>query len=247
MVDLHTHILPEIDDGAKSLEVSLQLLQAEQENGVDTVALTPHYVPDEEPVEEFVARRSESLQRLTAAYDGSVKFVLAAEVMYSGDLLERDLQPLCYAGTDTILIELLPQYYPPEFEQTLFRIRSMGYLPVIAHVDRYPFILHNPRLLYDWVSSGCYCHVNAGGLQHNKKILQFVKAGIRHDLIHAIASDTHSVHNRPPNVKSAYAVLEKQLGHDEVLRLQQNAEMLVTGKKPEIDPTPIKNGLFGLK
>lgn len=104
MTDLHTHILPGVDDGAKNLDMSLALLRAQRADGVTRIALTPHF-RFEQTIEEFLRRRDEAMTLLTQA-------LKAEEIFYSSQLAETDPRPLCLAGTPLLLIEFPPAYLP---------------------------------------------------------------------------------------------------------------------------------------
>lgn len=238
--DLHTHILPGMDDGARTVEESLVLLRKEQESGVDTVALTSHFRTDKETIEHYVTRRAQALHTLQQAVTAeglSIRLIPAAEVMYSSTLLDMDPRDLCYAGTNTLLIELLPHLFPAGFEQFLFEMGTRGYSILIAHVDRYPYLMESPHILTQWVKQGCYCHINASAVLHDRKMLSFATAAIRHGLVHLIASDTHSVTKRPPLLQEAFALLKKRCGSESVKGIQENPKLLLAGRKL-IAPSP---------
>ena len=246
--DLHTHILPGMDDGARTVEESLVLLRKEQESGVDTVALTSHFRTDKESVESYVARRNKAFQTLQQAVEAEglpIRLIPAAEVMYSSTLLEMDPTGLCYAGTNTLLIELLPHVFPAGFDRFLFEIGTRGYTILIAHVDRYPYLMESPHILTQWVKQGCYCHINASAVLHDRKMLSFATAAIRHGLVHLIASDTHSITKRPPLLQEAFAMMQKRCGSETVKEIQENPKLLLTGRKLIAPPPTEMKKRFG--
>ncbi len=247
--DLHTHILPDMDDGATSIEDALTLLRRELAGGIDTVALTSHFCTDWDSVDEYVTRRDRSFRQLQQAVQEAglpIKLIPAAEVMYSSALSDTDLTPLCYAGTRTLLIELLPNAYPAGFERFLFQMGTKGYTVLIAHIDRYPYLLESPRLLCQWVKQGCWCHVNASALLYHRRTLAFTAAAVRHGLVHLIASDTHSIEKRPPLLQEAYALLQKHCGDKRVAELQKNPERLLSSQKLLAPPPSEIKKLFGI-
>ena len=107
MVDLHTHILPKMDDGSGAVGTSLAMLRREAEQGVDAVCATSHYYAHHEGIGAFCARRAEALERLTSALTDDLPRVLpAAEVAYFSHMEEQDLEPLCIRGTRTLMLEM---------------------------------------------------------------------------------------------------------------------------------------------
>lgn len=233
MFDLHCHILPGIDDGAKNLEISLELLKMEQEQGITNIAFTPHFKIDQMTLEEFLVCREQSKQLL---YENSEFKTLnlnvksAAEVYFSLELLDIDLEPLCYEGTDYILIELPVTSKPYGLESLFTDIINQGFTPVIAHVERYPYFAENPVLLYDLVMQGCLAHINADTIIKKGSISKIAMKYLKWELIHFICSDCHSVEHRPPNIKKAYDILKTQVGDNYIDWLINNSKNIFNGK-----------------
>jgi len=145
MTDLHTHILPGMDDGAVDVQQSLVMLKREEEQGVKTVALTPHYYPRRESIESFLQRREHAFRRMqnhiaaSSVQDTLPALCLGAEVAYVPGMWERqELPGLCYDGTSVLLVELPFSPWNDEIFQELHRILSRrGITPMIAHLERY--------------------------------------------------------------------------------------------------------------
>ncbi len=199
MIDFHTHILPEIDDGAKNVEESLSMLNSLSETGIKQVLLSPHYYPDKESIEEFTARRQVSCEKLASAVK-SAKFSVpqlhvAAEVYLDPALMSCfDYTPLTVdSGGKFMLTELL---YEPKMSLTsesMLRhlIYSYDIIPILAHIERYPFLLKEKNL-YALLELGCVAQINVSSLLHckiRKVLIKYLKKGY----IGAIASDIHNV------------------------------------------------------
>ncbi|MCL2628775.1 MAG: capsular biosynthesis protein [Oscillospiraceae bacterium] len=222
MIDLHTHILPGIDDGAGTLNESIKLLQMEIDSGVKTVALTPHYRPSADTLKDFLRKRKDSYKRLSAEVERRglrIKLILGAEVAYSPDLLEMDIDEICYEGTKTILIELPPSHYPTLVKNVFYELLLRGYTPLIAHCERYPYFSKNTELLEELVYMGAIVQINAGPFARKWQNKRRLFSMINEELVHTIATDTHSVDKRPPKLKTAMKVIEKKLGIEAVQRL----------------------------
>lgn len=229
MTDLHSHILPGIDDGAADLEAALRLIESEYGQGVRNIALTSHYNCENTPVEVFLEQRDtayRSLQKGMNGFEKKLQFKLGCEVLFSPRLLNRELDPLCLEGTNVLLLELPTNYKPPFLKEVLNYFQDNGIIPLIAHVERYSYVLREPTVLADWVQMGAYTQINAGTFLHmdvkRKLALNFLKWG----LAHVIASDTHSPNKRPPNMKLAIEEIRKRLGEDTAVQLQTNADEL---------------------
>ena len=213
MIDLHSHILPGIDDGASDIEESLTLLRAELSDGVDIVALTPHYVTQRESLDRFLNKREQAYASLTeAAKDIPVKLLLGAELTFASDLAARDLDALCIIGTKALLIELPEARCPLTAQEVFYSLKRNGFVPIAAHIERCSYIISDADMLDDLLLCGVLMQVNAdtllGGGKIRKRILELIESR----RIHIIATDTHSMKQRPPMLGKAMALVKKKLG-----------------------------------
>ena len=248
MTDLHSHMLPGMDDGAQSPEDSLSLLRMECLQGVSQVALTSHYRPDKESVQDFLKRRQKAAEQLRSALDGQglpVTLKLGAEVFYSSSLAQMDgVEALCLEGTNLLLVEFSPGLYPREAADTLYQLTLQGILPLIAHVERYAFVRNDPNLLAEWIEAGACTQMNATSLVAPVKQRKFRISMLRHNLIHVMATDTHSTAKRPPMLDKAMAMVEQHCGRDAAEALQSRADALFHGREPQLpDPVRVKKFL----
>ena len=248
MTDLHSHMLPGMDDGAQSPEDSLSLLRMECLQGVSQVALTSHYRPDKESVQDFLKRRQKAAEQLRSALDGQglpVTLKLGAEVFYSSSLAQMDgVEALCLEGTNLLLVEFSPGLYPREAADTLYQLTLQGILPLIAHVERYAFVRNDPNLLAEWIEAGACTQMNATSLVAHVKQRKLLISMLRHNLIHVMATDTHSTAKRPPMLDKAMAMVEQHCGQDIAKALQSRADALFHGREPQLpDPVRVKKFL----
>ena len=230
--DLHCHILPGIDDGAKNLEVSIALLREEINQGVTNIMFTPHFDSDRISVDEFVSARGEALEQLRASKEFAgmdINFKLGAEVYYTVGLADMELEPLCYQGSDYILIELPTQARPHGLSRTLGTIINKGYRPIIAHVERYAYMMSDPTTLYDLIDLGCLAQINAETLVTKTKLSPVVGCLIRRGLVQFIASDCHSRRRRPPNLEKGFAALRSNYGEKYEARFLDAAKQIYSG------------------
>ena len=201
MIDFHTHILPQIDDGAKSPAVAAEMLKMEYEQGAKEVLLTPHYY-GKYTESQFMLLRAEAHDKVKPLLPDGVKARLGAEILITGvnDPADEALCALAIEGTKCVLFELP---YGAWNERLLPRISNFiadtGYSPVIAHVERYEEIWRNPVIVTMLVNMGCYIQVNADAFfeKHTKGLAY---ALLKHGLVHCIGSDAHDEKLRKPNL-----------------------------------------------
>lgn len=214
MTDLHTHILPGLDDGSSSTAESLELLRMEREQGVDTVVLTPHFYRNRESIDGFLERRQAALETFLAAYTGETpSLLLGAEVAWYPSLsAEEDLDQLCMNSTRFLLLELPFESWTPLLLNQVYDFAgSTGVTPILAHVERYLSIQDRARLR-DLISMGFPMQMNADSLLRfwsRKRCLELLRRGTWY-----LGSDCHNLDSRPPRIGQAAAVLRERLGRD---------------------------------
>ena len=140
MTDIHTHILPGVDDGAATLQESLDMLKSCQEQGVDTVVLTPHFYPWKESLDAFLERREEAFQKLTeAAGETMPRLVLGAEVAWCPNLDKMSqISKLTMGKSNRLLLEMPMTSWSETMLEEVYRLYAItGVEPILAHVERY--------------------------------------------------------------------------------------------------------------
>ena len=225
--DLHTHILPFMDDGANSYEESLEMLKIMESNGVTHVVATPHFSFDKGNEEEFINKREEVLDnlRIKAKEENiNVLILSGAELMYSSTLHTKKLDEFVIEGTDYLLIELSTRRDHPHLFITLNKIIGLGYIPILAHVERYSNLIKNSQNLVDLVSMGVLLQVNSGSINNEK--YPFINALMKSKLVHVIASDTHGTNARKPNLvknktESTYIGNQNKIINNELLDISK--------------------------
>ena len=204
--DLHSHILPGMDDGARTCQESAEMLRRSGEQGVLGMAATPHYYP-KEPVTQFLERRAASYQRLREYLEEngltSPELCLGAEVAYhTGLVYEEQLEQLCLGQSRYLLLELPFARWSPNVLRDVRAFRSMwGIVPVIAHLERYQK-LQERRTMEELLDCGVLIQVNAEfllGFWSRRK----AKKLIQRDLVQVLGSDCHNLTSRPPNLGQA--------------------------------------------
>ena len=216
MTDLHTHILPGMDDGARDVETSVRMLRMEREQGVETVALTPHFYCDTESVDSFLSRRRSAFERLEEAIsrlpdaETLPRRILGAEVAWAPhmDRWER-LDELCYAGSDYLLLELPFSVWNADMFRRLYELMERtGVTPVIAHIDRYWGRI-DKRALQELFTMGLPVQLSAAALSHWRPRGAALRT-LREGKVQLLISDAHGDTQRVPNLADAMKVLRRR-------------------------------------
>ncbi len=238
MIDFHSHILPGIDDGADSIETSLEMLRIAHAQGVKTVVATPHCYLDRTSPEEFISARDRSEKLLAEAINKTgeqlPEVIPGAELYWSSRMSSLEqLDRLCIAGTKYILIEMPYSDWKDEVFEELYHLTKMGYKPIIAHLDRF---FSKEKQFGDLLSLDVLCQINADAFfdsSSRKKVMRLFSQ----DAAHLIGSDMHNLTSRPPNLTKAYGIISTKFGaaYSEFFTL--NAHLVISGKN--VPPTQL--------
>lgn len=204
MLDFHTHILPQMDDGSRSVEESIQMLREETRQGITDVVLTPHFYAQENSPEEFLARRKASYELLRAHWmPGMPQLHLGAEVQYFEGICQIDtLQELRVQGTRLLLLEMPFSRWSDRVIQDALELTSdPDFQVVFAHVERYLQWQDKdmPQFLLD---NGILLQCN-GSFFINRKTRHKAISMLQRGQIRFIGSDCHNMEYRPPNLQEA--------------------------------------------
>lgn len=235
-IDIHTHVLPGVDHGAKDWDISLKMLAKSAKCGVKTVIATPHYLPWKNGVtaEVICERCKEAEERLQKEYGISMDIYPGNEIYYSTDTVEilKAGKALTLAGSRYVLVEFEPEVSYQTLCKAARDLRYNRYIPILAHVERYQ-CLNNERLL-ELKDMGALLQMNVGSFQgslfdaksHKKK--QWLKEGI----IDFLASDMHDMVERPPMSEERLQWIQKKLDSQyQDKLLYGNAQEILSGIK----------------
>ena len=211
MIDLHSHILPEIDDGAHSLHVSLEMARMAVESGVTAMAATPHCIEDRR-WEIYDAWKM--LCEMLEECEIPLKLVMGMEIFGTEDTASmlRDGKLLTLNGSRYPLIEFSFRS-DGEMETKILRsVCRAGFRPVVAHPERYTYVQRDPELINRWFRMGCLLQVNRGSLMgrfggHAQMIGMEL---VERRFAAVIASDAHSAHVRTPWMQDVHQLLSKE-------------------------------------
>ncbi len=215
-LDIHAHILPAVDDGAKNMETAIRLLEMLLDQGVTAVIATPHFYPDTDNIEEFAELVEKAYRELKneMAYKDLPSVFLGCELRYfSGMGKSSAIKQFVIQGTNYLLLEL--PYGAPITKTVLQDIiditERQGLVPILAHIERYSKVQGFKKLL-KLISDGyALAHINAGAVvsKEEAKICEKLTKG---GYVSYLASDTHSINHRPPQIKQALDAITNRLG-----------------------------------
>lgn len=258
MIDLHAHILPRLDDGAESLEESVEMCRISYGDGVRTIVATPHILPGvyrnnrsailaktqelNEAIRKFGVKppdpRTQQLNDPTDAF----RIVPGADVHFSPNLLQ-----LCENGEVVtvnddgryLMVEFDFMSLPYQGEEVLFQLISHGIIPVITHPERNYEIARNPKRYYQMINMGCLGQVTAMSLtgEFGPEVKRVAERLLVARLVHFIASDTHSARERPPLLSPAVREAEKKIGREEAQKMvAEYPRAVLEGRRPDVPP-----------
>ena len=210
MVDIHCHILPAVDDGARTIEESIAMCRSAAGDGISTIVATPHIFDGVHttPEKGLIARKLEELRREVSSF---IDIVPGGEVRYSYEIFQEAPDPLTKIrlnGSSYMLLEFPFQAVPPNIEMTIFQILNAGITPVIAHPERNMRIQERPQIMADLVERGAFAQIDAGSLTKSFGPEPWLTAKrlIEAGLGHFIATDAHHHDRRRPILSTAVAV-----------------------------------------
>ena len=228
IADVHSHILPGIDDGSASLEESAALIAMLKEQNVPWVAATPHFYPNRDHLGRFLQRREKAAEELKAflGEDGqTLPVVLGAEVYYYPGMSDSEaLKQLTYGGSPYLLVEMPMSPWTDAMFRELAQIREkQGLIPVVAHVDRYIRPLRHHGIPARLEKLPVLVQANASFFLRRSTrsmALRMLKKG----QIHLLGSDAHNVNHRVPRLGEAVEVIRRELGESALETLAENAK-----------------------
>ena len=212
MIDIHSHILPGVDDGSASVEESLEMLRLSRQQGVTLVFATPHFSAVREAPATFLARRQAAAAQLKLDPETMPQLRLGAEVAYFGGMSRcQELKELCLEGTSLLLLEMPFAPWTDRMIEEVCNIRQqLGLLPVLAHTERYArssqMGRYRDRLLQETLfqsNAEYFLH-----LRTKRKALRQLRDG----QIHMLGSDAHNMSSRSPKLGVAAGIIRQKLG-----------------------------------
>lgn len=235
MIDFHSHILPQMDDGADSVETSLAMLRRSFLQGVDIMVSTSHFYADEEYPVDFLRRRKQALEILRDAMLMSPEvypvIVPGAEVLYFPGISQaEEVRYLTIGNSQAILVEPPMAPWSDEMLDDIAQMRkNLGCVPVIAHIDRYMQILSDETLIDRVQERNLMVQVN-GSYFLNPETVDSAIRNLKRGKIHFLGSDCHNLSSREPNLGSVWKIAKEFGVEREFKQMHRNALKLLRQK-----------------
>lgn len=215
LTDIHTHILYGVDDGAKDLKQAMKILSDSWDQGVGTVILTPHYGPKfGRPAPALLTERFEEIKKEADKFYPDMEIFLGSEIYYQANTIQdlKDGKALSLNGTKYVLVEFgFNDTYGSIFRAAQELVYA-GYIPIIAHVERYKAVRGDLNKAKELVNLGSLLQINARSLSGNilNAVTKYCKKMLKERLVHLVASDCHDIKNRAPDLACGAEAVQKR-------------------------------------
>jgi len=242
VIDFHSHILPYIDDGAKSFDMSLEMLRISNDDDVKCICATPHYIVGEYEVNKNAYdEKINGLKYLCEKNNIGTNIVSGLEIYINPDLARLYEEGKIWGINDSryLLIELPMEQFPLYTEEVFYELRLKGATPIIAHPERNIKIMKNPSLLENLIEQGALAQLNAGSLKglYGKEVKVFAEELVERNMIHIIGSDAHNSSSRKPIISSSLKLVNS-LNSEVYTWIQDNEHKILNGE--DVDILPIR-------
>ena len=227
MIDFHTHILPDMDDGSKNVSESIEMAKMMYKNGTYTICATPHYYRENENITEFLARRQDRYEALKAALDEAgvnIKIVLGAEVKFFRNISRKDFSQLCYDNTRYMLVEMpFSKWTVADLRELMNLELVQGITPILAHIERY---IKFGNKIKEIEKLGFPLQINAETLLkfgQRRRYMSFINT--RNGVV--LGSDAHDKMIRAPNLHKAEKAIEKRFGKIKLTEIERTENIIL--------------------
>ena len=242
MVDIHCHILPQVDDGPKSWETTLEMCRMAAADGIDHIVATPHanerYFYDRASLSGSLRELSDQVQ--------APSFSLGCDFHFSYENLQNALaDPPQFAIGDTcyMLVELSNWSVPPQLRDYFIRLGEAGIVPVLTHPERNPILRKDLMQVLEYVALGSLVQITASSFTGDwgEDALHAARWLLQHDAVHVLATDAHDVTRRPPLLSSGVAAAAQICGPEIAQALvEENPRAIISGQSLPYFPRPMK-------
>ena len=246
MVDIHSHIINEIDDGSKSIEMTINMLKKAEESGTTDIIATPHFMRGRFEVEyKEVIEKVEELKKIVKENNIDINIYVGQEVYYSKNLLEyyNDKMIGTINNTKYMLIELpMLDFDIDEVINTIYELQIRGIVPIIAHPERYKPFIKKPSMINSLIKEGMLFQMNAGSIagDFGKDVKKTAAKYLEHNVYSFIGSDAHRDRGRDTDMNEALNILERH----QTKAFINNGKAVIENKDVEFKGTAVKEKKF---
>lgn len=242
MIDIHSHILPNIDDGAKNINETYNLINEAKKIGFKGIILTPHYI------EGYYEKTSDEIEKMVENIkkNTNIELYIGNEIYISENISEliKDKKASRINGTNYILFEMPREIEPMNLYNIVYEMLSHKYIPILAHPERYTFIYKKPEIILDLIEKGVLMQANYGSIVgiYGKKAKIMVKKFLKNNMIHFLGSDVHTEKTIYPRIPEIINEINSLIGEEKQITLTKiNPELMLKNKQINIiKPEEIK-------
>ena len=250
MIDFHSHIIPNVDDGSKSVEETFELLKEAKEAGFSGIISTSHYM--EGYYETDAAERSVWIKAISenlGKKDIDLKLYLGNEVYITKNIINllETGKATSINNSNYVLFEFPMNSKPMDMYDIIYDMLECKIVPILAHPERYSFVQKDPNLIYDLIQKGVLMQSNYGSIlgMYGEKAEIIVRKLLKNNMVHFLGSDVHRVGSVYPRIQSSLKEIEDIVGEDKLDEISTvNPELVLENKGIEVDePREIKLSL----
>lgn len=235
-IDIHSHILPQIDDGAKNIDMSIKMLRIAQQNGIYSIILTPHNKPMHHNASpEKIRSLTDEVQEAANKKEIAIRLYVGNEIYYRSNILEilEERKASTLADSMYVLVEFGPMDDFDYIRNGIYQLLSGGFRPILAHVERYGSVASSVERVRELVKMGCYIQINAGSVmgQYGFGTKKFTRQILKQGLVHFVATDAHDDVRRRPCLLDCAKYIDKKFGEDYAEKiLKENPEKVINNE-----------------
>lgn len=247
MIDFHAHILPNLDDGSKSIEETFALIEEAKKVGFEGIISTSHYMED-----YYESNKSEKITWINAINNIAkeknlnIHIYLGNEIYISSNMIEllKTEKACTINDTSYVLFELPFNTKPINLYDVIYDLLEYKLVPILAHIERYTFVQKDPQIVYDLIEKGVLIQSNYGSFigQYGDKAQIIAKRFLESDIVHFLGTDVHKQNTIYPQIPQILKELEKIIGKDKLEKITKiNPRLVLDNKNISIEePKPIE-------
>jgi len=219
MLDIHSHIIPGIDDGSKNMEMTLEMLKNAEKEGIKEIVATPHYLLEygEATIEE-VKNHVKEINAILETERINVKIYSGQEIYFTEKIIEDYIKGNIGTINDSryMLIEFPMDKFDENTFDILYELQVRDIVPIIAHPERYKPFIEKPSLINEFINQGYLFQVNAGSIEgkFGETVRKTVNIFLKNHIYNFMGSDAHNVKNRNTGLKDAISLLDEGMNKD---------------------------------
>ena len=241
MLDLHAHILPGIDDGADTIEESIQMCEMAYKDGIRTIVATPH-IGKFQNSKEIILKKTHELKDELLARQIDINLFCGADLEFTAEVLDfaNNNSLVTINNSRYLLLDIPNSLLPPNVERHINSLLEKGIVPIISHPERCIQIQEDLGILYRVIKLGVVVQITAASItgKMGSHAESAVLTILKHNLAHVIATDTHGINKRPPVLSEAVNIASGIIGRDLALAMVTTNPQNIIDDKPLTLPEP---------